>query len=218
MYTAPNNKKENQMALRKGIFVVVLAGMAGAVLYTRSAAEEPKARIDQKAPDFALKDYHGKEFKLSEYRGKIVVLEWVNQDCPVTRRVHQQDRIQDTYRSYAEKGVVWIGIDTTDAMPPERNRVYAARMGLAFPILHDTDGKVGRAYGAKTTPHMFIIDREGKLVYDGAWDDDPNGQKEYEGKSFVSAALDALLADRPIENSKNQPYGCSVKYPRAEAG
>jgi peroxiredoxin len=201
------------MRLRKGLFVVALAGVAGAVLYTTSVAQESKARIDEMAPDFTLKDYHGKEFKLSEFRGKVVVLEWVNQDCPVTRRVHQQDRIQGTYRKYAEKGVVWVGIDTTDGMPPERNRVYAAKMGLAFPILHDTDGKVGRAYGAKTTPHMFIIDKSGKLVYDGAWDDDPNGRKEFEGKSYVSAALDALLEGKTIENSKTQPYGCSVKYP-----
>lgn len=197
------------------VSVVALAAFCG-LLYQQTIAQsagDAKAEVGKAAPDFKLKDIFGKEFTLSEFKGKIVVLEWVNQECPVTRRVHDQKIVPETYAKYAEKGVVWLGIDTTAGMTPERNRVYAAQRGLAFPILHDTDGKVGRTYGAQTTPHMYVIDKDGKLVYNGAIDDDQQGQDKDGRTCYVGNAIEALLKGEEVQPNRTRPYGCTVKYP-----
>ena len=165
------------------------------------------AAAGQVVADFKLKDVYGKEFTLSEFKGKIVVLEWANRECPVSREAHQKSVMQNTYKKYADKGVIWLAVDSTDKADAEKNRVHAAVMGLNYPLLHDTDGKVGRGLGAKTTPHMFIIDKQGKLAYSGAIDD----QK----KNYVADALEDLLAGRPVATAKTQPYGCGVKYAKA---
>jgi peroxiredoxin len=185
--------------------------LAGLLVFAPSNAAEKgdmvSAELGKEVPNFALKDTFGKEFKLSEFKGKTIVLEWVNQGCPVSKGAHKKKIMQDTYAKYAGKEVIWLGIDTTAGAQPEKNRVYAAEMGIAFPILHDTDGKVGRMFGAKTTPHMFVIDKSGKLAYTGAIDD--------QGKTnYVAAALDDLLAGRTVGTPKTDPYGCSVKYPK----
>ena len=173
-----------------------------------AAPESPqRATAGQAVADFKLKDVYGKEFTLSEFKGKIVVLEWANRECPVSREAHQKSVMQNTYKKYADKGVIWLAVDSTDKAEAEKNRVHAAVMGLNYPLLHDTDGKVGRGLGAKTTPHMFIIDKQGKLAYSGAIDD----QK----KNYVADALEDLLAGRPVATAKTQPYGCGVKYAKA---
>jgi peroxiredoxin len=196
------------MKAKGTLFAIVLA-MAGAAVYASVTAAEKAgastAAIGAAAPDFALKDAFGKEFKLSEFKDKVVVLEWLNQDCPVSRGAHQKKVMQETYKKYATKGVVWLGMCSTAGEKPDRDRVYAAAQGLAYPILHDADGKVGRAYQAKTTPHMFIIDKAGKLAYTGAIDD-------HKDKNYVANALDELLDGKPVSASKTEPYGCGVKY------
>jgi len=201
------------MKTRNWMLVVAVAGMVGALVYTQlTAAEagaEAKADLGKPAPEFALKDVYGKEFKLSDFKERVIVLEWINKGCPVSKGAHEKKVMQDTYKKYAGKGVVWLAIDTTVGTKPEDNRVYAAEMSLAYPILHDVEGKVGRAYGAKTTPHMFVIDKAGKLAYTGAIDD-------REKTNYVAAALDALLAGKPVAKAKTEPYGCSVKYPPAK--
>ena len=106
---------------------------------------------------------------------------------------------------YARDGVVWLGIDSTSTLDAEKNRIYAAEMGLAFPLLNDPDGKVGRTYGARTTPHMFVIDKSGNLVYNGAIDD--QGKRNY-----VAEAIEAVAAGSTVTKAKTRPYGCSVKY------
>jgi peroxiredoxin len=196
----------------KGFLFASVLALAGAVIYSSvsAAAKEDKpapatAVLGAPAPDFTLKDAFGKEFKLSEFKDKIVVLEWLNQDCPVSRGAHQKKVMQEVYRKYAGKGVVWLGMCSTAGEKPDRNRVYAAAQGLAYPILHDADGKVGHAYQAKTTPHLFIVDKTGKLAYTGAIDD----RKE---KNYVANALDELLEDKPVSTPKTEPYGCGVKY------
>jgi peroxiredoxin len=191
---------------------VALCGLVGSAAYwlgpiaraAEGGAKAAAAKVGEAAPDIALKDTYGKEFKLSEFKGKIVVLEWLNQACPVSRGKHEDKTMQNTYKKYADK-VVWIGIDTTNGVKPESNRVYAAKMQLAHPILIDVDAKAGHAFGAKTTPHMFVIDKDGKLAYDGAIDD--QGQTNY-----VAAAIDSLVAGKPVSKSKTDPYGCGVKY------
>ena len=187
--------------------------LAAVFLYTQTtaapAAADAKAELGKPAPDFTLKDVYGKPFKLSDFKGKIVVLEWINRSCPISRKcsdpTQKKVTMQVVYGKYAEKGVVWLAIDTTHTAKPEDNRVYAAEKGLAYPILHDPDGKVGKTYGAKTTPHMFVIDKAAKLVYSGAIDD-------HSEKNYVAAALDDLLAGKPVAKTRTESYGCSVKY------
>lgn len=169
------------------------------------SASPSVVKVGSPAPDFRLKDSFGKEFTLSEFKGKPVVIEWVNQDCPVSRLAHEKGKMQNIYKKFAPKGVIWLGVDSTQGATAERNRVYAATASLAYPILMDADGKVGRTYQAKRTPHLYIVDAAGTLVYDGAIDD----QKD---KNYVAAALDETLAGRPVSKPKTDPYGCGIKY------
>jgi len=197
----------------KPTVIVIIAVVAGVLVCNQSTAvpgpaqapAQTKAKLGEPAPDFALKDVYGKEFKLSAFKDKIVVLEWINKGCPISRGCHDKGVMQNTYKKYAGKGVIWLAIDTTSGAKPEENRVYAAEQGLAYPVLHDPDGKVGRAYDARTTPHMFVIDQAQKLVYDGAIDDQDK-------TNYVAAALDHVLADKPVEKPRTEPYGCTVKY------
>ena len=194
------------MTTRRILLTTALAAIG--TWTVRAAPESPqRATAGQAVADFKLKDVYGKEFTLSEFKGRIVVLEWANRECPVSREAHQKSVMQNTYKKYADKGVIWLAVDSTDKADAEKNRVHAAVMGLNYPLLHDTDGKVGRGLGAKTTPHMFIIDKQGKLAYSGAIDD----QK----KNYVADALEDLLAGRPVATAKTQPYGCGVKYAKA---
>ncbi|MGQ9649500.1 MAG: thioredoxin family protein [Phycisphaerae bacterium] len=188
------------------MFVTLAAVAAGACLYGYSLASEPGKAPEpgQKAPDFALKDVYGKEFKLADFKGKIVVLEWINKECPISHAAHDKQQMQKTYKKYAAKDVIWLGIDSTENAKPDENRVYAAEQSLAYPILHDVDAKVAKAYGAKRTPHMFVIDKEGKLVYAGAIDD--KGDNNY-----VAAAIENLLAGKPVAKPKTDAYGCGIK-------
>ncbi|NLE58020.1 MAG: redoxin domain-containing protein [Planctomycetes bacterium] len=188
------------------MILTTAAVAAGVFLYSHSLAAQANkaAEPGQTAPDFAIKDAYGKEFKLADFKGKVVVLEWINRDCPVSRGAHDKQQMQKTYKKYAAKGVVWLGIDSTEAAKPDANRVYAAEQGLAYPILHDADAKVANAYGAKRTPHMFVIDKEGKLAYAGAIDDKAD-------RNHVAAALDELLAGKTVAKPKTDAYGCGIK-------
>jgi peroxiredoxin len=185
--------------------LIVHGSLSAAPEAASSGSQQATAKLGSPAPDFKLKDSFGKEFTISEFKGKPVILEWINQDCPVSKGAHEKKNMQNVYKKYADKGAVWLGIDSTHGMTAERNRVYAAQMGLAHPILLDPDGKVGHMYQAKRTPHMYVIDSAGVLVYDGAIDD----QKE---TNYVAAALDDLLANRPVSKSRTDAYGCTIKY------
>lgn len=165
----------------------------------------PKAEIGSPAPEFELQDVYCKTFRLSEFKGKTVVLEWLNEACPVSRGKHDDGVMQKTYKKYAKDGVIWLGIDSTYGRKPEADRAYAAAKGLAYPILMDSDGKVGHTYGARTTPHMFVIDKKGILAYDGAIDDKDT-------TNYVAAAVEAVLANKAVTTAKTPPYGCGVKY------
>lgn len=171
----------------------------------RAARKAKRAELGQKAPMFTLDDVYGRSFRLEDLKDKIIVLEWFNQKCPYSHGKHKDKTMQNIYAKYAPKDVVFLAIDSTHNRTREQNRVYAARQHLNYPILHDPTGKVGKMYQARTTPHMFIIDKAGKLVYSGAIDD--KGQTNY-----VEAALDEILAGKDVSNARNQPYGCSVKY------
>lgn len=195
---------------------VALAVMYGAAF----AGNKATAAIDKKAPDFTLTDVDGKAHKLSDYEGKYVVLEWSNPDCPFVRKHYGSGNMQSLQKQYSEKGVVWLTICSSG---PGKQGYYEAaavkpqlkeKKVASTAYLLDADGKVARLYAAKTTPHMFIIDQKGKLLYAGAIDDKPSTKKvDIDGATnYVRAALDAVLADKSVEVKSSTPYGCSIKY------
>jgi len=170
---------------------------------TGTGAAKAKAEIGKAAPDFELKDSTGKAHKLSEYKDKIVVLEWWNKDCPYC--VKAMPQMKALHEKYGKQGVIWLAIDSTHNHSPSDVQKAVADEKIGYPVLMDTDGKVGHAYGAKTTPHMFIINK-GTLAYAGAHD-------EKEGKrDYIAEAVDALLAGKTVPLAETKPYGCSVKY------
>jgi peroxiredoxin len=178
-----------------------------------------KAEVGKKAPDFTLRDVDGKEHKLADLKGKVVVLEWTNHLCPfVVRHQKQRKTMQKTYDMFKDQDIAWLAIDSTR---PDYQGKYDVKsikewansddVKLPYPVLRDKDGKVGHMYGAQTTPDMFVIDKEGVLVYKGAIDDDPSGSKT-NATNYVAQAIKAALNGSTVEIASTKPYGCSVKY------
>jgi peroxiredoxin len=188
--------------------VVVLA--AAAVL--ARAADGPKAVIGQPAPTFTLQDQDGKTVNLADQAGKIVVLEWVNPNCPFVQRHYKAKTFQTMVDEYGGKGVVHLAINTTHNATNAFNKEWITKNNLTYPILNDADGVVGKAYGAKTTPEMYVIGRDGRLLYMGGIDNDPDGDKGAAKVNYVAKALDEILADKPVSTPETPSYGCSVKY------
>ena len=178
---------------------------ASAIGQTKKPTEAPKEpEIGKAPPEFELKSCDAKTYKLSDYQDKVVVLEWFNQDCPVTRRY--TPKMKELATEYAEKDVLWLAIDSTHYQTAENDGKYHREHKIPYPILMDTDGNVGRQYHAKTTPHMFVINK-GTLVYNGAIDN--RGDRNY-----VADALDAVLAGKEVPLAKTKSFGCGVKYKR----
>ena len=173
-------------------------------------AEEPGAAVGQPAPDFALADEQGARHALVDDRGKIVVLEWTNSQCPFCQRHARAGTMKGLAQRYSGK-VVWLAVNSSHFNTPADSQAWTKANGLPFPTLQDTDGTVGRLYGAKTTPHMFVIDAAGVLRYRGAIDDDPRGTSA-KPTNYVAQAIDALLAGESPKFVNTNPYGCSVKY------
>ena len=176
-----------------------------------AVAAAATAVVGKPAPDFALKDQDGAEHKLADLRGKTVVLEWINPGCPFVRRHYAVDTMETLSKAYGAKGVVWLAVNSTASNTAAESKAWTADQKLGYPTLLDGDGAVGKRYGARTTPHMFVIDGAGVVRYAGAIDDDPAG-KSKAPKNLVAAALDAVLAGKAPAVSSSQPYGCSVKY------
>jgi peroxiredoxin len=171
----------------------------------------------KKAPEFRLNSFDGKAVRLSNYRGKTVVLEWFNFECPfVMHHYGKETTMAELAKKYKDKDVVWLAINSTSHTTPEANKAFAEKHKLAYPILDDRSGRVGHAYGAKTTPHMYIIDARGNIAYDGAIDDSPMGKTPAGAKltNYVDKALAELTAGKEVSAKNTKPYGCSVKYPR----
>jgi peroxiredoxin len=177
-----------------------------------SAGSAPTASVGAPAPAFSLVDQTGKTINLSDYAGKIVVLEWINPDCPFVQRHARAKTMLTLAEKYHDKGVVWLGVNSSYYATRDTNAKWIADNGLPYPVLDDHAGAVGRAYGAKTTPHMYVIDANGKLAYAGGIDDDPGGSKGAGAVNFVDRALDELTSGKPVLTPQSKPYGCSVKY------
>lgn len=176
--------------------------------------------IGEPAPDFTLKDSSDKPQKLSSYLGKYVVLEWFNHDCPFVKKQYSGGTMQALQKEYTGKGVVWLSIiSSAPGKQGHRTGPQAAADTLdshAYPtaVLLDQAGEVGQLYHAKTTPHMFVINPEGKLIYMGAIDSvkSTNSADCAKAENYVRSTLDAALAGKPIPTPSTPPYGCSVKY------
>ena len=172
------------------------------------------------APDFTLTGVDGTAVKLSQLSGKYVVLEWFNSECPFVQKHYDSGNMQALQAKYTDKGIVWLAINSTN--PKHSNyrdakrssRIMSDWGGKPDSLLLDPDGTVGQAYGARTTPHMYIIDPEGKLVYMGGIDNKPStSARDIPGaRNYVAVALDELLAGRSVSDDDTRPYGCSIKY------
>ncbi|MCH8964152.1 MAG: redoxin domain-containing protein [Planctomycetes bacterium] len=193
--------------------------MGGTADAQSDSHDHAHAAIGKPAPMFTLKDTTGKTHSLEDILKKedtkAVVLEWFNHTCPVCTRHGVGKTMSKLVDKYKDKGVVWFGIDSTHSNEGKESEINETikKWGVNYPILTDFNGKVGHIYGAKTTPHMFIIDKKGAVVYTGAIDDDHRGKKpETERTVYVADALDQVLAGETVANAQNKSYGCSVKY------
>ena len=174
------------------------------------------AELGKMAPGFLLVDTDGKSHKLSDYKGKVVVLEWFNPDCPFVKKHHKNSRSMNAaYRAVEGKDVVWLAINSgapgKQGAGLDRNKQAKEEYGITYPILLDPTGIVGRAYGAKNTPHMFVIDAAGKLAYNGAIDNDPSPDVLGD-ENYVVDTVHRLQKGETVQTSQTKPYGCSVKY------
>lgn len=178
------------------------------------------ARVGQVAPQFTATDSHGQAHSLAEYKGKYVVLEWHNQGCPYTRKHYVSGNMQELQKEWTDKGVVWFTVISSApgqqgyVTAGEENAYLAKMRADPTAALLDSDGKVGRLYGAKTTPEMYVVDPQGKLIYEGAIDDRPTPDvSDIKGAdNYLSDALTDATAGKPVTVSYTRPYGCSVKY------
>lgn len=176
--------------------------------------------IGKAAPDFTATDIDGKAFKLADQKGKIIVLEWTNHECPYVMKHYSSGNMQKTQKEAVDKGVTWVSIVSSapnrqgHTTPEEAKKIVTdAGASPSFKIL-DESGEIGHAYEAKTTPHMFVIDKEGNLAYMGAIDNNPSPRPETAetATNYVLAAVNALNEGKPVETTTSQPYGCNVKY------
>jgi peroxiredoxin len=217
---------------------VAYVGIAAIVLVARAATVGPAApgaaekdsqgnaghaaRVGQAAPTFSGKDSQGKTESLEQYRGKYVVLEWTNRTCPFTKKHYDSGNMQALQQQWTGKGVVWLTVLSSSPSHTGDGYLTASEENAYIEQVHahptaallDPSGEIGRLYSAKTTPHMFVIDPQGKLIYAGAIDDKPTTDTaDVKGsKNYVSAALTEAMAGQPVEVASTRPYGCSVKY------
>ncbi len=227
------------MDFRKACIAGVgIVGLTLATVFTSSAladqrgrdrggdgASEGGVKIGDKAPDFTLRDFDGKEWTLSKLteEGKIVVLEWFNPGCPYVIKHHArgQSTMRDLAKDYEGKDVVWLAINSTNERHADfkKSEPMATEWGIKYPVLTDASGEVGKAYGARTTPHMFIIDKDGKVRYQGAIDSHRKGRAPADDEkssitNYVAQALDQVIAGETVTTPTTDPYGCGVKYAR----
>jgi peroxiredoxin len=191
--------------------------LAAGMLMTQLAADKPKSggpAIGSAAPEFSLQDQTGKTVSLADYKGKVVVLEWFNNECPYVVKFYSAGDMNKTADKYASQDVVWLAVNSTSGKDNAANAKVAESWNIKRPILNDADGKVGRAYGATNTPHMYIINKEGNLVYKGAIDSNRSSkQGDIAGSTnYVAQALDEVLAGKTVSEPETKAYGCSVKY------
>jgi alkyl hydroperoxide reductase subunit AhpC len=197
------------------------ASLTAIVLLVLATSLAWAARIGDPAPNFTATDTNGQTHKLSDYAGKFVVLEWHNRGCPYTQKHYNSGNMENLQREWTGRGVIWLTVISSAPgkqgfVTASDENAYVKQVNAApTAVLLDPTGAVGHLYDAKTTPHMFIINPQGTLIYNGAIDDRPTADRsDINGaKNYVSAALGEALAGKPVTTPTTRPYGCSVKYP-----
>ena len=195
---------------------ILLATLAGTFALVASHAAE----IGKPAPAFTAKNAKGETVSLADLKGKVVVLEWTNPECPFVQKHYSSGNLPKLQMDYTAKGVVWLTVNSAAVGkqgygdPAKMTEQAAKDKNAATHLVIDSDGTIGKAYNAKVTPHMFIISKEGELRYDGAIDSKPTTEKAdiATADKLFANALDAVIDGTEVKNAKNQPYGCGVKY------
>jgi peroxiredoxin len=208
-------RMEKHMIKIKQMFVGLIA-----VLMLVPAAAWAQVVSGQAAPNFTLTDSNGQKLSLSDCKGKYVVLEWFNPDCPFVKKHYNSGNIPNLQKEYTAKGVIWLSINSSapgkqgSYTPQGFNKFMKDKGAAPTAVLLDTDGKAGHLYGAQTTPHMFVINPQGTLIYQGAIDDIPSVDiaDVAKAKNYVKAALDEAMNGKPVTVATTKSYGCSVKY------
>jgi peroxiredoxin len=201
--------------MRRTVLALVAATAAAS-----AAPAAAQAVVGQTAPAFTLPDSHGKAHSLADFGGKVVVLEWWNAECPFVGKHYGSGNMQKLQKEWTGKGVVWLTVSSSAPGKQgfvdgaKANALMKEKQGAATAVLLDHDGKVGKAYGAKTTPHMYVIDGKGVLVYAGGIDDKPSTDQAdvATARNHVAAALAEVTAGKPVTVATSPPYGCGVKY------
>ena len=192
---------------------VTLHALCAAALISSGAALAQT--VGQPAPAFSATDASGKPVSLADYKGKYVVLEWTNPDCPFVQKHYDSGNMPATQKQATAKGAAWLSIQTAPPSAAELQAWQKAKSAAPTATVLDPDGKIARSYRAKTTPHMYIVDPQGTLVYAGAIDSKPSANPaDIKGATnYVSTALNEAMAGKPVSHPSTQAYGCSVKYP-----
>jgi hypothetical protein len=213
-----------QLVARRRVLTIGLGGAAAIALpgvpSPALAYAAPQARIGEPAPTFSLTDSNGNAVSLTDFKGKTVVLEWTNHECPYVRKHYGANNMQMLQKKWTAQGVVWLTLISSApgtqgyVTGEEANKLTAQRAAAPSHVLLDPKGGVGRAYGAQTTPHMYVIKADGTLAYMGGIDDRPTTRLEdlKTAKNFVDAALTELAEGKSVSATSARPYGCSVKY------
>ena len=203
-----------------GLTVALAAAVGAAPPSAKPGSTPAVAKIGEKAPAFSLTGIDGKQVSLKDFAGKIVVLEWVNPGCPICKGAHMDGRIPGMIKELKDLGVVHLAINSTSTTTAEENAEALKKYGIEYTVLLDNDGAVGHAYNAKTTPHMYVIDTEGVLRYNGALDNGGPQGKAKEGETLVNYAVQAvkqIKAGETVSPTETKSYGCSVKYGKPAA-
>jgi len=194
--------------------------IAGATISTLTVNTSATVRVGSPAPNFTAKTSTGQTVNLSDYKGKVVVLEWTNHECPFVVKHYSTGNMQKLQQEAKAKGAVWFSVVSSApgqqgfVTAEQANAVVKEKKATPTAVLLDPDGTLGKLYGARTTPHMFVIDKAGQLQYMGAIDDAPSlaNQDVTKANNYVRAALGQIMAGQKVTTSTTQPYGCSVKY------
>jgi peroxiredoxin len=197
---------------------LLLAAFVTIIATALYASDSPP--VGSNAPEFSATDSNGKTHSLTDYKGKYVVLEWFNPECPFVKKHYGSGNMQKLQQNFTSKGVTWLTIDSSapgkegSLKPDQANKTITDWKAHSTALLLDADGKVGRTYGAKNTPHMFVINPEGKIIYEGAIDSKPtpNPDDIPGSTNYVKVALDESMAGKHITTPSSRPYGCSIKY------
>jgi peroxiredoxin len=203
------------MPLRRTLILAAAALVAQAPLHAQAAVA-----VGQAAPDFALKDTSGKTVRLSDFKGKHVVLEWTNPGCPFVRKHYDSGNMPATQKDATDKGVVWLAINSTEKAssdylePTKLSAWLAERKASPTAVLMDEEGTAGRSYGARTTPHMYIINPQGVLIYAGGIDSIASARPSdiEKATNYVKTGVAEALAGKSLTAATTAPYGCSIKY------